>query len=64
MWYHIRVPPTKKAAVDWPPLTIWRQWRNSSDIKDDSQMPAPLLIDTIQQLVAQALEAARRETVL
>ena len=27
-------------------------------------MPAPLLIDTIQQLVAQALEAARRETVL
>ncbi|PKB62426.1 MAG: arginine--tRNA ligase [SAR202 cluster bacterium Ae2-Chloro-G3] len=27
-------------------------------------MPAPLLIDTIQQLVAQALEAARRDTVL
>ena len=27
-------------------------------------MPAPLLIDTIQQLVAQALEAARQETVL
>ncbi len=27
-------------------------------------MPVPLLIDTIQQLVAQALEAARRETVL
>jgi len=32
--------------------------------QDDSPMPAPLLIDTIQQLVAQALEAARRDTVL
>ena len=27
-------------------------------------MPAPLLIETIQQLVAQALEAARQEGVL
>ena len=32
--------------------------------KDLSPMPAPLLIDTIQQLVAQALETARQEGVL
>jgi arginyl-tRNA synthetase len=32
--------------------------------KDHSPMPAPLLIETIQQLVAQALEAARQEGTL